>query len=138
MGYKELEGKYGWIAVHQIKDKFFEKIIHPQDLDRVKTQNLQDTVFKCIEVLEDDYLLLESTEITMRFKKDEFGVMPLQPSFKPLEKVKYISSKGKLEFGIVVGISWHNNENRHIYYLEVNGKKKGRRYHAEDLQKIEE
>lgn len=138
MDYKDLKGKYGWIAVHLFRGENFKKFIHPDDLDQVKKQSLQDAVFKCIEVLEDDYLLLESTEITMRLKKELFGLMPVQPQFKPLEKVKLLSSKGKLEFGVVVGISWHNNQNRHIYYLEVNGNKKSRRYHAEDLQKIEE
>ena len=124
MDYKELEDKFGWIAIHQIKDKYFEKIIHPEDLERVKNHNFHDSVFICMEALGDDYLLVKSTEISFRLKKGEFEVMPIQPYFKPLEKIKYISSKGKLEFGIVVGISWHNNENRYIYFLSVKGEKK--------------
>ena len=87
----------------------------------------------CLTAMNDDYLLLVSTEVKLILKRNVFRVMPVQPKFKPTEKVKFLNSKGFIEIGLVKGISWHNKDKKHIYSVEVNGKLKGRRYIEEDL-----
>jgi hypothetical protein len=34
------------------------------------------------------------------------------PKFQLLEEVKFLSSKGKLEYGTVIGIYWHGNDGK--------------------------
>ena len=136
MGYNQLIGCYGWVAVAYIHDSHFLPFIHPGDVTLIKEKSIQDNVFKCVDIIAGDYLMLQSTEITIRLKKQVFTVMPVQPNFVPLEEVKCISSKGKLEFGVIVAIIWHRKEERLIYELKVNGKIKGRSYYDEDLMKV--
>lgn len=129
-------GKYGWISIDEIKSLHFQKFIHQDYIEMVRDSNLTDFVFLCTDSSE-SYVELISTEIKLLIKREVFRPMPKQPKFNPLEEVKLFNSKGQLEFGKIKGISWHNNEGKHIYTLEVNGKIKTRRYFEEDLEKVE-
>ncbi len=64
-------------------------------------------------------------------------IMLANPKYKLLEEVKFLNSKGFLEFGVVKEIYWHNNQQKYIYLLEVNGEMKSRRYYTEDLESNE-
>jgi len=131
---ENLIDKWGWISIDEIKSEHFKKYIHPQYVDKVENSNLSDSVFLCIESEKDEYLKLKSAEIELLLKQQAFRVMPMNPTYKPLEKVKFLNSKGVLELGVVKKISWHNKDNKHLYILEVKGKIKSRRYSAEDLK----
>lgn len=132
---KEFIGKYGWVSIDKTEEEYFQEDVYPADLNLITGSILCDYVFKCIGAFDKEYLVLKSSEVTVRLKKDIFRLMPKQPAFVPLETVKFFSSKGILTYGIVKGISWHNNKGKHIYKLEVNGKMKTHRYFEEDLDK---
>lgn len=133
----DLIGKWGWVSVDEINSSNFKKYIHPKTLLIIEANRLSDSVFKCISVLTDNYLKLKSTEIELILKKEVFRLIPVEPKFKPLEKVKFLNSKGFLEFGVIKSISWHNKENKPIYFIEVNGNVKTKRYSSEDLNHYE-
>lgn len=135
---ENLINKYVWVNVLHIKDDYFQKFIYPNDLKIIQQSHLTNHAFKCIGVFENDYFTLDSYEITLRLRKEAFTLMTKQPTFEPLENVKFFSSKGVLTFGTIKSIFWHSNEQKHIYKLEVNGKMKTRRYFEEDLAKVAE
>jgi hypothetical protein len=132
---ENLVGKYGWISIDEFASKNFEEYIHPDYILIAQTNHLMDYVFVCTSIL-GNYAEFVSTEIKILLKSEVFRPMPFEPKFKPLENIKLFNSKGQIEFGIIKGISWHNNEGKHIYSVEVNGKIKSRRYFEEDLERI--
>jgi hypothetical protein len=134
---ENLLGKWGWVSIDEIQSEYFKKYIHPEYLNNVESSILSDFVFLCIAIEKDEYLKLKSTEIEFLLKQQAFRTMPDNPKYRPLEKVKFLNSKGFLEFGVVKKISWHNSEGKHIYLLEVDGKMKSRRYYTEDLESNE-
>lgn len=134
---ENLIGKWGWVSIDEIRSDHFKKYIHPDYINSIENTALSDYVFLCIAIEKDEYLKLKSTEIEFSLKRQVFRLMPENPNYKPLERVKFINSKGLFEFGVVKKISWHNNDQKHIYSLEVDGKMKSRRYFAEDLISIE-
>ncbi|GAA3524343.1 hypothetical protein GCM10022393_43560 [Aquimarina addita] len=134
----DLIGKWGSIHSYYVNSKNQEEYIHPYDLTYFGQYSYIRSLHKCISI-EGNYVILEFGNLNVRVLKEVFYVSEQKlPEFKPLEKVKYLSSKGNLEYGKVIGIHWHNKDRRYYYYLEVNGKKKSRMYYSEDLQKIEE
>jgi hypothetical protein len=131
---RNLIGKWGWISIDEIKSYNFKKYLHPQTEKIVNSLHLSDFVFQCIGK-NGNFLMLKSSEVELVVKSEVFRIMPQEPKFKPLEIVKFYNSKNLLEFGMIKNINWHNKENKHIYFLEVNGKLKRRRYFAEDLDR---
>lgn len=134
---ENLIGKYGWVSISQIRTDNFKRFISSRDIENLENLDLKDNIFICIDILQDDYLKLKSTEVEIDLKSEVFRKMPEQPKFKPLEKVKFYNTKGFLEFGIIKGIHWHDKDHKMFYDVEVNGKLKGRRYFDEDLERNE-
>ncbi|MCU0439114.1 MAG: hypothetical protein MUC49_14545 [Raineya sp.] len=134
---KNFIGKWGWVSIDDIHTEHFKQYIHPKHVNSIEKLTLIDHVFQCLDIEKDGYLNLKSTETSLLLKQEVFRLMPQEPDFKPLQKVKFLNSKGFLEFGIVKKISWHNNEHKHIYLLEIDNKMKSRRYYGEDLQSNE-
>ena len=126
----DLIGKWGWIS---IESEYFRTYLHEECIKVLGSLQLSDYVFQCLEILPDNYVRVKSTETELLLRNEAFRLMPEQPTFLPLERVKFFNSKGVLEFGIIKEISWHNNDRRHIYSIEVNDMLKTRRYYAEDL-----
>lgn len=131
---QNLMGKWGWVSIDEIKSENFKKYLDPQTAKIITSFNFSDFVFKCIEIGEDNFLKLKSSETELVLKKEVFRLMPTEPKFKPLEKVNFYNSKNILEFGTIKNINWHNNDNKHIYLIEVNGKMKTQRYYDKDLE----
>ncbi|GAB3511174.1 hypothetical protein GCM10027442_20610 [Emticicia fontis] len=110
--------------------------IHPDDWHILENYPYINSMHQCIGK-EDNYLMLNFGDKIFRILEKYIHTVPYkEPKFKPLEDVKFYSSKGKLEFGIIKGISWHNNDGKHIYSIEVNEKMKTRRYFEEDLDRV--
>lgn len=131
-----MKNKYGWISIDQLNGEHFQKFIHPDSLDTINSAVITDSVFKCTNELSNNFVELQSSEVTLKLNRKVFRVMPKQPDFPPKSEVSYISSKGKMEFGIVVKIDWHNNKEELFYTLEVKGKMKSKRYFENELSHV--
>ncbi len=133
---RDLVGKWGSIHNYYINSKNQEEYHHPDDLTFFGQYPYIRSLHKCIDI-EDNYVILEFGSLNIRVLKEAFYASAQRiPEFQPMERVKYVSSKGKLEYGKVIGIHWHNKDRKYYYYLDVNGKKKSRMYYGEDLQRI--
>ncbi|GAA3524398.1 hypothetical protein GCM10022393_43570 [Aquimarina addita] len=116
-------GKIGWINRTKV--------------DRTLPLETLEKPHQCIRSLGDKLMIdVDGDEIEVPL--NAFYTVSSELKFKPYEKVKYLSSKGKLGYGVIVEIHFHINKNEYFYFLEVNGVMKTRRYFEEDLQKIEE
>lgn len=122
----DLIGKWGiyqWFVEHGTE------LIHPEDLDNFKALQPNGKVFKCIND-DGNFITLEYADMQYRVRND---------IFKPVdEPVKTIGEKVELKEiqvgGIVIDITWHFQCKAHIYCLEINGRKKSKRYWAEDFK----
>lgn len=85
----------------------------------------------------DNFLILQFGDCRIRVLSSHFISLNIVPIHKPLEHVKFLNSKKVIEFGMIKGIHWHNNEQKFYYDIEVNGKMNRRRYSDADLEKIE-
>lgn len=126
-------GKWGCASFHFI-DPFNDKgQVHPDDRELLISYPFTHSFHQCIGI-DGDYLILQFGNIKIRVTPEHFKGGPRVPEFMPLTQVKYLNSKKRLEFGIIKGIHFHDNERRFYYSLEVNNTMKGRRYYAEDLK----
>lgn len=130
-----LINKWGGTNLNNIFQANQVAYVHPDDWVFLKNYEYIRSLHQCIGI-EENYITLEFYKIKIRVTPDVFHPIDDKPEFNPLEKVKLITSKGKMEMGIVKGIYWHNNERKIIYEIEVNGKLKGRKYSAEELDRV--
>jgi len=130
-----LVSKWGGTNLNNIFQANQRIYVHPEDWHLLLNYKYIRSLHQCIAASE-DYLTLLFEEIKIRVKPDVFHPIEEKPQFLPLENIKLINSKGKLETGIIKGIYWHNNERRIYYEVEVNGKVKGRKYFQEDLDRL--
>lgn len=127
-------GLWGGIPFREIVHSKNQGIIHPEDMNILINYPYIDCCHQCIGE-EEDYLIVKSDCYIFRVVKSYFYPYS-ELKFKPLSEVKFINSKGFLEFGQIKGTNWHNNRCEPIYTIEVNKKLKSRRYFNEDLELI--
>lgn len=103
-----------------------------EDADLLDNYPFKDQWHKCIGI-EGQFLKIKFCCLTLRMLPFAF-VVTEPPDFMPFEEVKYISSKGQLEFGVVVGFGvLVKPKLRRVYLLEVHGKRKTTLYEADQL-----
>lgn len=129
---QDLVGKWGGADFHIIASFNKKDDVHPDDWEALLSSPFHHSYYQCIGI-DGKYLILQFGDEKIRVTPEHFE-NALEPEFKPLEEVKYLNSKGKLEFGIIKGIHYHYKERRFYYDVEVNNKIKGRNYYAEDLE----
>jgi hypothetical protein len=128
---ENLIGKWVNIPLTNLKDLKLTRFVHPDDLESL--ERLVQSVNPVIGI-DNYYIKLEiNSGVSIRLKP-EIVKKASKPEFFINDKVKTINSKGFLEFDVVKDYYWHVKDNKYIYILEVNGKVKSRRYHAEDLE----
>lgn len=133
---ENLVGKWGGTNMYNIVLSNQLEFVHPDDLVRLKDYKHIKSLHKCIAT-DNDFIVLEFGEFKFKVKENIFYPLDTAPEFLPFQKIKLKNSKGELEFGTIKGIYWHNNERSFYYEVEVNGKMKGRRYYAKDLENLE-
>ncbi|MCF6407343.1 hypothetical protein L3C95_30895 [Chitinophaga filiformis] len=127
---ENLIDKWATIPLTELRQKALNTYVHPDDLESLdQLEQPVNLIIGC----EDDYIKLAiNSGVSIRLKQ-----IIVKESRKPEyfinEKVKTVNSKGFLEFGVIKDYYWHSNDSKYVYLLEVNGKMKSRRYHAEDL-----
>jgi hypothetical protein len=133
---ENLIGKWGGTNLNNIYVSNETQLVHPDDWLILKDYKFIRSLHKCLSV-SSDYISVKFGNTEIRIKNSIFYPLDVVPEFQPLEKVKLKNSKGDLEFGIVKGIHWHNNDRKFYYDIEVNNKIKGRRYFSDDLESNE-
>lgn len=111
--------------------------IHKDDRSTYEDYPFKNQWHKCIGV-DNQYLIIKFSCLTLRILKSNFRIID-PPDFLPFDKVKYISSKDKLEIGIIVayGSKWKPKPHK-VYMLEVKGKVKSTLYEKERLRLLAE
>lgn len=103
----------------------------------------QDYPFKgywhyCIGFTNNGLLKVKFSSIELLVSPSGFTLVE-EPDFKPFDNVKYVSTKKKLEFGVVVGFGvLIKPYKRKVYQLSVNGKVKSTLYEKERLTLIKD
>ncbi len=132
---KEFLNKWLWLDLLFYKDEFQEinklDLVHPLDRDDFKN-NPMNTLYKCIGI-EDDFLIVKSKTHSYRVKKEAIKQLMPNPKFNWNDKVIQIS-KPEIE-AIIDDFFWHHKDQKYLYHLTVNGKKKSNRYDESDLGK---
>ena len=133
---EKLIGKWGGTNLYNIFLSNETEFVHPDDWAILKDYKFIRSLHKCISV-SGNYISIKFANTEIRIIKSIFYPLDIIPEIQPLEKVKLKNSKGELEFGIVKGIHWHNNDRKFYYDIEVNNKIKGRRYYSDDFESDE-
>lgn len=103
--------------------------IHPDDRQAVIDLAPTGLVFECVSESR-PYVVLRYGNQQIRVKPELFR--PVENPKKRIGQEVVLKKDGAL--GTIVDIMWHYKENAHMYFLEINGKKKSKRYWAEDFE----
>ncbi|WP_317054991.1 DUF6960 family protein [Roseovarius rhodophyticola] len=108
-------------------------LIHPEDLERVRSFNPYGVVFN---VLADDgeYTVIGAGSEKFRVRPEALILIKPEKPWR-FEIGETVSVVGRDYVGLIVGISWHFKEKKPMYGLKVAGKLKSKRYWPEDLEK---
>ncbi len=122
----ELVGKWG---LYQWFEEHGTTLVHPFDLDALRSFHPNGRVFECIA--EDDcFLVLRYGEAQFRVRPSLFKEVPA-PKWKIGETVEVVD-KGRL--GQVTEIKWHFQRAEPMYFLSFDGKISKKRYWSRDLR----
>lgn len=108
--------------------------IHPDDVEKLMGYTYIRSLHECIADNGNFITIAFGDDYQFRVKRSIFIPVNIVPQFKPFEKVKFMNTKGVLEFGEIRGVHWHNNNRIFYYDVMVNEIMKGRRYYEEDLE----
>jgi hypothetical protein len=106
-----------------------DPLIHPDDLDALVELFAYGRVFHCV----DDH----DGWLTMRYRASTYRVRPER--FRPVGPLRFgfgdrvQEREGARRVGSVVDISWHAKLGRPMYFIEVHGKRRSRRYFDDEL-----
>ncbi len=122
---KELKGTYGlypWFAEHGYD------LIKSEDVEAFIRLSPFGKVFECIEKNEEF--------ITLKYAENTYSVKAL--IYKKVENPLFIYGteviiKNSNQVAIIRDIHWHYKSNEPIYYIEINGKRKSKRYFEHEL-----
>lgn len=125
--YIETYGIYPWAwnANHDL--------IHPDDLDLMRDKMFSSRILRCIDQ-SDDYIALKFGAFIFRARPIGYHICP-GVNFDVGETVKIRNQNSEI-IEIVYNNEWHSKRRLPMYFLQVNGKKKSRRYFEEELEKI--
>lgn len=113
------------------------EFIHPDDWEKLQNYPYIRSLHQCIADDGGVYITLAfGDDYKFRVKRSVFSPVNIVPRFRPFEQVKFMNTKGVLEFGEIRDVSWHNNDRKFYYGVMVNDIMKGRRYYEEDLEII--
>lgn len=114
-----------------------DSCIHPDDHEVWKEYPFKSEMHKCIGI-DANFLKIKFSYFEIRILADCF-ISVRSPDFMPFSTVKYVSSKGKLEIGVVVSFgSLRKPKPCRVYQLNVKGKVKTTLYEKERLIPIED
>lgn len=133
---KEFLNKWLWLDLLFYIDEFQEinklELVHPLDRELFKS-NPTNTLYECIGY-EEDYLLIKNKFNSFRVKKEAIKQSMPTPKFNWNDKVVQ-HSKPEIE-AIVDDFFWHHKDQKYLYNIIVNNKKKTNQYDESDLVKV--
>jgi hypothetical protein len=105
------------------------------DVENRLNYPFSNQLHKCIDT-DGNYLKVKFCGIILKILPHAFYETD-SPDFLPFESIKYVSSKGKLEFGTVVAYRMLIKPYlRRVYQLEVKGKVKSSLYDKDQLERL--
>ncbi|MCS3799149.1 hypothetical protein [Niastella sp. OAS944] len=131
---ENLTGKWGGTYMYTLSPAEQLEDIHPDDVEKLMGYTYIRSLHECIADNGNFITIAFGDDYQFRVKRSIFIPVNIVPQFKPFEKVKFMNTKGVLEFGEIRGVHWHNNNRIFYYDVMVNEIMKGRRYYEEDLE----
>ena len=124
MNLKDTFGLYQWNVSLGVD------YIYPDDINKALKAKPFGNVRRCIE---DDgiYLTLEKEGMIFRGKRDLYVLIPT-PKYKIGESVKLKKYFDKEV--IIKDIGWHFKDEKHMYFVSIDGKVKTKRYYEENFE----
>lgn len=116
---------YPWFQEHGAQ------LIHPDDLERLKTLGAYGTVFKQLGT-DGQYTVLSAKRQTVRVLPDLIVKVP-RPAFDYGQQVRVA---GQDRIGVVEEIGWHHKLSRPFFLLAIGGKRQSRRYWDDELTPV--
>lgn len=108
--------------------------IHPDDLKLFKATASNVKVFECVE--EDAlWLTLRYGNNSFRVKRKLFKTL-LPPRFIFNQKVE-VKNKAHEEDAVISDVMWHFDKKEYYYFIQLNKKKKSKRYFENELTERE-
>jgi len=120
-------GLYPWFLEHGTE------MIHPSDYHHFSILKPYGKVFQCVGESE-RYLVLRYGLAQYRVKPDLYQPIP-KPPFVIGEPVRVKDDPNLI--GVVCDINWHHQKSSPIFFLEINGKRRSRRFFQDELESIE-
>ena len=115
-------------------DGYKSGLLHPDDDYEEFKRQASRSIFRCTQRVSGGYLIVENYEHRFRIKRRGFSRCPKIPfDFGMQVRVK---SKPD-HIAIIYNIYWHGKRREAMYFLIIDGKKKSRRYWADELEVIE-
>lgn len=132
---ENLTGKWGGVSLYNLSPAEQIEYLHPDDVEKQKDYSYRN-MHECIADNGEFITVSFGKDYQFRVKRSVFSYVNIVPRFRPFEQVKFMNTKGVLEFGEIRGVHWHNNNRIFYYDVMVNDIMKGRRYYEEDLDKL--
>lgn len=120
-------GLYGWFVEDGAEH------IHPDYLDKFLKLAPYGKVFQCIEQ-DHEYLTIQYATETFKVKPTLYRKVH-NPKYSFGTIVKLVAKPTVV--GTIGEINWHFNHENHMYFLSINGQRKGTRYLANELAEFQ-
>ncbi|MGM9507893.1 hypothetical protein ACS5NO_09205 [Larkinella sp. GY13] len=109
-------------------------LVHSLDVEFVRT-NRTATIFKCVGITKDDFIILKAKKITIRVKID--AIDRVFPRSKFDFKDRVFEKERPSIVGEIDDIIWHQKDGEFKYFISINGKLKSKRYGPNELGRLE-
>lgn len=103
--------------------------IHPEDLENLRKADPYGKVFQ-VKGEKSGFEVIEYGDLDFRVKPDLLTEVP-EPTFRIGDRVRV---KGEQEPATVVEVLWHYSKQRPFFHLEVDGKRRSKRFWDEELE----
>lgn len=124
---------WGFIPLSWIKKREFDNYIVLDDLEAF--QKMTNAIVRRVGI-DGDYTVIESDGYRARIVTAKFRSVSHAPLALINDPVKVLNKKGCLEFGTVTRVHWHDRNKHYVFYIEIKGKERKRRYNEADVDSV--
>jgi hypothetical protein len=110
-------------------------LVHPEDQHLINN-DLHFGLLKCASIENGYYCFIGKNGFKIRTLKGAVSKIMPSPQFDFEEEIVDLTKPEKTKM-IIYDIDFHLARNEYMYFVKVNGKKKSRRYFADEIGKID-
>lgn len=130
---RSISGSVSWALCPWFEESG-DHLVHPDDLERLRAFRPYGVVFQVLSE-EGDYIKIACGDDVFRINGQFLRIIEPEEGWL-FDIGETVSVQGRDYTGTIVGISWHYKEEKPMYGLMVDGKRKNKRYWPKDLRKF--